>query len=323
MLPQAADTPIFEHAGNYAGRDLRPIPPLVTAEQVAAGILACARDPKREVTFGRSGQLVEVVHVAAPASTTGCFRVSSNEPRSATSHKPPPQGTSSSRRATRADRGRLESTPATSAPRGRWSLARSPPGGALGHRPPQAALVVGLRHTQRLRLPSLSARRIRSSRTTCEERSSFDDGHRARRPARSSLEAPTRFRSAISWARSSASRSRGIQPRYPSTHLPCSVRRQASGPLEAAGLRPVDEARPHPGSYADVPVGAPRADPIGQSVAPVPLIAPSSGKPKRSALTCGATRTRSSRALTVAEISMSGIGSRSTSMGEGVAWLRP
>jgi hypothetical protein len=28
------------------------IPPLVTAEQVADGILACARDPKREVTFG-------------------------------------------------------------------------------------------------------------------------------------------------------------------------------------------------------------------------------------------------------------------------------
>jgi NAD(P)-dependent dehydrogenase (short-subunit alcohol dehydrogenase family) len=66
MLPQAADTPIFAHAGNYTGREVCPIPPLVTAEQVADGILACARDPKREVTFGRAGRLVEAFHMLAP-----------------------------------------------------------------------------------------------------------------------------------------------------------------------------------------------------------------------------------------------------------------
>jgi short-subunit dehydrogenase len=67
MLPQAADTPIFRHAGNYTGRQVCPIPPLVTAEAVAEGILACARNPKREVTFGRAGRLVEAVHLVAPA----------------------------------------------------------------------------------------------------------------------------------------------------------------------------------------------------------------------------------------------------------------
>jgi short-subunit dehydrogenase len=66
MLPQAADTPIFAHAGNYTGRQVCPIPPLVTAEEVADGILACARDPKREVTFGRAGRLVAVFHMVAP-----------------------------------------------------------------------------------------------------------------------------------------------------------------------------------------------------------------------------------------------------------------
>jgi NAD(P)-dependent dehydrogenase (short-subunit alcohol dehydrogenase family) len=66
MLPQAADTPIFRHAGNYTGRQLCPIPPLVTAEEVADGILACARDPKREVTFGRAGRLVATFHMVAP-----------------------------------------------------------------------------------------------------------------------------------------------------------------------------------------------------------------------------------------------------------------
>jgi NAD(P)-dependent dehydrogenase (short-subunit alcohol dehydrogenase family) len=66
MLPQAADTPIFAHAGNYTGRQVCPIPPLVTAEEVADGILACVRDPKREVTFGRAGRLVGVFHMVAP-----------------------------------------------------------------------------------------------------------------------------------------------------------------------------------------------------------------------------------------------------------------
>jgi NAD(P)-dependent dehydrogenase (short-subunit alcohol dehydrogenase family) len=56
MLPQAADTPIFAHAGNYTGRQVCPIPPLVTAKAVAGGILAWAREPKRDVTFGRAGR---------------------------------------------------------------------------------------------------------------------------------------------------------------------------------------------------------------------------------------------------------------------------
>jgi NAD(P)-dependent dehydrogenase (short-subunit alcohol dehydrogenase family) len=66
MLPQAADTPIFRHAGNYTGRQVCPIPPLVTPEEVADGILACARDPKREVTIGRAGRLVAAFHMVAP-----------------------------------------------------------------------------------------------------------------------------------------------------------------------------------------------------------------------------------------------------------------
>jgi NAD(P)-dependent dehydrogenase (short-subunit alcohol dehydrogenase family) len=66
MLPQAADTPIFAHAGNYTGQQVCPIPPLVTAENVADGILDCARNPKREVTFGRAGRLIETFHTLAP-----------------------------------------------------------------------------------------------------------------------------------------------------------------------------------------------------------------------------------------------------------------
>jgi hypothetical protein len=66
MLPQAVDTPIFERAANYAGRKVRPVPPLFDADAVASGIVACARTPKREVTYGRAGRTLELLHALAP-----------------------------------------------------------------------------------------------------------------------------------------------------------------------------------------------------------------------------------------------------------------
>jgi NAD(P)-dependent dehydrogenase (short-subunit alcohol dehydrogenase family) len=66
VVPQAVDTPIFEHAGNYTGRQVRPIPPVLDPEVVAAGIEACAEDPLREVSYGRAGRALEVLHAAAP-----------------------------------------------------------------------------------------------------------------------------------------------------------------------------------------------------------------------------------------------------------------
>jgi NAD(P)-dependent dehydrogenase (short-subunit alcohol dehydrogenase family) len=66
MLPQAVDTPIFARAANYAGRAVRPVPPVVPADEIAAGIVACARTPKREVTYGRAGRFLELVQTAAP-----------------------------------------------------------------------------------------------------------------------------------------------------------------------------------------------------------------------------------------------------------------
>jgi NAD(P)-dependent dehydrogenase (short-subunit alcohol dehydrogenase family) len=66
ILPEAADTPIFEHAGNYTGRQVRPIPPVLDPEEVARGIEACAEDPKREITYGRAGRILEVLFAVAP-----------------------------------------------------------------------------------------------------------------------------------------------------------------------------------------------------------------------------------------------------------------
>jgi NAD(P)-dependent dehydrogenase (short-subunit alcohol dehydrogenase family) len=67
ILPQAVDTPIFDNAANYTGREVRPIPPLFDPEDVAEGILRCARSPQREVTYGRSGRALEMLYAFLPA----------------------------------------------------------------------------------------------------------------------------------------------------------------------------------------------------------------------------------------------------------------
>jgi NAD(P)-dependent dehydrogenase (short-subunit alcohol dehydrogenase family) len=66
MVPQAVDTPIFEHAGNYSGRRARPIPPILDPEQVAEGIELCAENPKREVNYGQAGRALEILYAVAP-----------------------------------------------------------------------------------------------------------------------------------------------------------------------------------------------------------------------------------------------------------------
>jgi NAD(P)-dependent dehydrogenase (short-subunit alcohol dehydrogenase family) len=66
ILPQAVDTPIFDRAANYAGRRVRPLPPLLDPRTVADGIVRCARSPKREVTYARSGRLLELLQTVTP-----------------------------------------------------------------------------------------------------------------------------------------------------------------------------------------------------------------------------------------------------------------
>lgn len=66
ILPQAVDTPIFANAANYAGRRVRPIPPLVDAEEIAEGIVHCIERPTREVTYRWVGRLIETLHSLFP-----------------------------------------------------------------------------------------------------------------------------------------------------------------------------------------------------------------------------------------------------------------
>jgi short-subunit dehydrogenase len=66
VAPQAVDTPIFDNAADYSGQRVRAIPPVLSPEQVAEGIEACAEKPRQQISYGRVGRVLEVMHAAAP-----------------------------------------------------------------------------------------------------------------------------------------------------------------------------------------------------------------------------------------------------------------
>lgn len=52
VMPETIDTPFFQHAGNYTGRAIRAMPPVLSAERVAHAIVRMAQRPRREVFVG-------------------------------------------------------------------------------------------------------------------------------------------------------------------------------------------------------------------------------------------------------------------------------
>ena len=61
-MPASIDTPLFQHAANFAGRPIKPLRPILRPERVAAAIVRCARRPRREVVVGLSGRQLIVLH---------------------------------------------------------------------------------------------------------------------------------------------------------------------------------------------------------------------------------------------------------------------
>lgn len=67
ILPASIDTPIFQHAGNYTGREVKAMTPVYAPEQVAAAIVACAERPRREVFVGNAGRAMAALRTLAPS----------------------------------------------------------------------------------------------------------------------------------------------------------------------------------------------------------------------------------------------------------------
>jgi NAD(P)-dependent dehydrogenase (short-subunit alcohol dehydrogenase family) len=69
ILPASIDTPLFQHAGNFTGRAIKPLTPVYDAQDVADAIAGCAEDPQREVFVGSAGRRLVAQHAVAPART--------------------------------------------------------------------------------------------------------------------------------------------------------------------------------------------------------------------------------------------------------------
>lgn len=66
VLPGAVDTPIYRHAANYIGRDVRPLPPVVSPQRVVDAILRAVDHPKAQIIVGRTHHLGAWTHQFAP-----------------------------------------------------------------------------------------------------------------------------------------------------------------------------------------------------------------------------------------------------------------
>lgn len=69
VFPAYIDTPGFQHAANYTGKKVRPIPPVYDADRVANAIVALARRPKKSVTVGTSAVVLRTLYSLFPGST--------------------------------------------------------------------------------------------------------------------------------------------------------------------------------------------------------------------------------------------------------------
>jgi short-subunit dehydrogenase len=69
VKPSAIGTPYAEHAAKYMPDQPRHVPPVYSPSSVAEAILYAAEHPKRDITVGASGKVLELASVVAPRLT--------------------------------------------------------------------------------------------------------------------------------------------------------------------------------------------------------------------------------------------------------------
>jgi len=103
VLPTSFDTPFFEHAAQYTGREASPIPPTYDPHEVVDTIVRLATDPEDEVSVGTAAKISTLAHQLFPglvesmmARQTHKAEFEKAAPGSETSgsiHEPMPTGT--------------------------------------------------------------------------------------------------------------------------------------------------------------------------------------------------------------------------------------
>lgn len=66
VMPMAMDTPFFDHAANFTGRQSVPIPPLYDPQMVVDAIFELAFSPVDEVIVGGAGKMMNALHHVFP-----------------------------------------------------------------------------------------------------------------------------------------------------------------------------------------------------------------------------------------------------------------
>ncbi|GAA1134084.1 SDR family oxidoreductase [Citricoccus alkalitolerans] len=73
VLPATIDTPIYQHAANYTGKRVHPLPPVVSAHRVARAIVRVAHRPRPVTVIGRTQRMLIPVHDFSPRLYDRCI----------------------------------------------------------------------------------------------------------------------------------------------------------------------------------------------------------------------------------------------------------
>jgi short-subunit dehydrogenase len=92
VAPATVDTPLFQHAANYAGREVVAMPPVYDVQRVARAIVSCARRPRRIVTVGAMPRAMWLDHRVAPGMYERTMRKFVESKHLGSSYREPSQG---------------------------------------------------------------------------------------------------------------------------------------------------------------------------------------------------------------------------------------
>jgi NADP-dependent 3-hydroxy acid dehydrogenase YdfG len=90
--PGAIDTPFFQHAANYTGREVKALRPTYDPHRVARAIVSCARFPRREVYVGIVPRVGSISYRLAPGITERVTARMVDRGQFADGHAPPTSG---------------------------------------------------------------------------------------------------------------------------------------------------------------------------------------------------------------------------------------
>ncbi len=92
VMPASIDTPFFQHAANYSGRQVQPLGRVHAPEQVAAAIVRVAEEPEREVFIGKAGYIMGAGRAVAPGVYERIIRRKTEKGHFADEHAPKSDG---------------------------------------------------------------------------------------------------------------------------------------------------------------------------------------------------------------------------------------